>query len=100
MNVLVTGGAGFIGSHVVDRLLFEGHNVIVLDNFSTGRLENISHVKDQVQIIDSDISLKGEWIDQFNGVDWVIHLSLSRYCSEHSGTSHILSQMLMGHLMS
>lgn len=75
MNVLVTGGAGFIGSHVVDRLLFEGHNVIVLDNFSTGRLENISHVKDQVQIVDSDISLKGEWIDQFNGVDWVIHLA-------------------------
>ena len=41
MRILVTGGAGFIGSHVVDRLLDAGHEVIVVDNLSTGRRDNI-----------------------------------------------------------
>lgn len=43
MNVLITGGAGYIGSHLADRLLAEGHTVIVLDNLSTGRRDNIAH---------------------------------------------------------
>jgi len=40
MNILVTGGAGFIGSHLVERLLVDGHHVSIIDNLSTGRLEN------------------------------------------------------------
>ena len=47
MKALVTGGAGFIASHLVDRLLADGCDVIVLDNFSTGRLENLAHIKDK-----------------------------------------------------
>ncbi len=46
MNILVTGGAGFIGSHLVESLLAEGHHVSIIDNLSTGRLENIESFKD------------------------------------------------------
>ena len=47
MNLLITGGAGFIGSHLADRLLAEGHRVIVLDNLSTGSHSNIEHLLDR-----------------------------------------------------
>jgi UDP-glucose 4-epimerase len=47
MNVLVTGGAGFIGSHLCDALLERGHHVIAIDNISTGRYENIEHLMGQ-----------------------------------------------------
>jgi UDP-glucuronate decarboxylase len=46
MRILVTGGAGFIGSHLCDRLIADGHEVICLDNFFTGRRENILHLLD------------------------------------------------------
>ena len=46
MRVLVTGGAGFIGSHLCDRLLKDGHEVICLDNFFTGRKVNVTHLLD------------------------------------------------------
>lgn len=75
MNVVVTGGAGFIGSHVVDALLAEGHNIVVLDNFSTGRIDNLEHVLDHINIIECDISKAGEWVTAFKNVDWVIHLA-------------------------
>jgi nucleoside-diphosphate-sugar epimerase len=76
-GVLVTGGAGFIGSHLVDRLLAEGFEVTVLDDFSGGRLENVSchtgvrefHlVRGDVR----DVGLVGKVVD---GVDVVFHLA-------------------------
>ncbi len=75
MKSIVTGGAGFIGSHLVDKLLDMGHEVIVLDNFSTGRKENLSHVDGGIQLVECDLSVKGDWIKEFNGVDWVFHLA-------------------------
>jgi UDP-glucose 4-epimerase len=75
MKTIVTGGAGFIGSHLVDRLLEIGSSVIVLDNFSTGRRENLEHVKNKIEIIECDLSLNGDWVEHFKGVDWVFHLA-------------------------
>src|SRR3954469_23155750 len=54
MKVLVTGGGGFIGSHVVDRLLAEGHDVRALDNFTTGRRENLDGVLDDIELGEGD----------------------------------------------
>ena len=54
MHYLVTGGAGFIGSHICDRLLTEGHHVRILDNFSTGKHENIP-ASDDVEVIEGDV---------------------------------------------
>ena len=45
MKALITGGAGFIGSHLAERLLGLGHEVLVLDNLSTGSIDNIAHLK-------------------------------------------------------
>lgn len=50
MRILITGGAGFIGSHLTDRLLTEGHSVTVLDNFETGSAVNLEHQKDNSQL--------------------------------------------------
>ena len=44
MRILVTGGAGFLGSHLCDRLINEGHEILCLDNFFTGRKQNIAHL--------------------------------------------------------
>ena len=57
MRILVTGGAGFIGSHLSDRLLAEGHQVVCLDNFFTGRRENIEHLLDNpdFQVLRHDV---------------------------------------------
>ena len=75
MKVVVTGGAGFIGSHLVDALLELGHDVIVLDNFSTGRQENLNHVKSKIELCECDISVLSDWTHKLNKVDWVFHLA-------------------------
>ena len=75
MKSLVTGGAGFIGSHLVDALLSKGDDITVLDNFSTGRPENLVHVKDEVELVEADLSLYGTWTKYFKGVDRVFHLA-------------------------
>lgn len=77
MKSLVTGGCGFIGSHIVDRLLAEGHEVIVIDNCSTGRLENLDHQKGnaKLKIVQADICDYETIAPLFAGVDWVFHLA-------------------------
>ncbi len=75
MKCLVTGGCGFIGSHLVDALLEAGHQVTVLDNMSTGRRSNLEHLGDIVRIVECDISKPGEWVREFAGCDWVFQLA-------------------------
>ena len=76
MKSLVTGGAGFIGSNLVDLLVQKGHKVIVLDNFSTGRRSNLSnHSKKNVKIIKIDISENKKIDKYFRGVNYVFHLA-------------------------
>ncbi|MEK7868554.1 MAG: SDR family oxidoreductase [Candidatus Omnitrophota bacterium] len=76
-NVIVTGGAGFIGSHLVDKLLEEGHKVTVLDNFSTGRPQNLAHIKGNPNLIvkESDVGDLGAIKEYFKGIDWVFHMA-------------------------
>jgi UDP-glucose 4-epimerase len=74
MKILVTGGAGFIGSHLVDRLMSEDHEVIVLDNFKSGKIENLDLVKEKARVINCDI--RSEDIeDHFAGIEIVFHLA-------------------------
>ena len=76
-RVIVTGGAGFIGSHLVERLLKDGHEVIVLDNFSTGRPDNLAHLKGSahLQVHRADVADYEAIQPFFTGADWVFHIA-------------------------
>ena len=71
---VVTGGAGFIGSHLVDALLAENIKVRIVDNYSTGRPENLTHVSGKVDVIEADIAFGGSWQKSIQDADWVFHL--------------------------
>lgn len=74
MKVLVTGGAGFIGSHLCETLVARGDKVFVLDDLSTGRFENIEHIEDLTCVIDT--ALNSEVVrDLVREVDVVFHLA-------------------------
>ncbi len=76
-KVVVTGGAGFIGSHLVELLLQQNHEVTVIDNFSTGRPENLEHLKENpdLKLIYADITDLEKIEPLFAGKDWVFHLA-------------------------
>src|SRR5664279_3808298 len=71
--VLVTGGAGFIGSHLVDGLLARGARVRVLDNLETGHLENLAHVRDKIEFMQGDIRQLESCQAACRGVTYVLH---------------------------
>ena len=74
MRILITGAAGFLGSHLTDRLLNDGHQVIGLDNFITGNPENLAHLKDnpRFSLMEQDVST---YIDVADPLDFVLHLA-------------------------
>ena len=74
MNILVTGGAGFIGSHLVEKLLEKRHKVTVIDNLSTGRLENLKPFLNKIKFYKKDIS-KFNVSYIFKSIDIVYHLA-------------------------
>ena len=75
MRVLITGGAGFIGSHLADALIARGDNVVALDNFSTGSTANINHVTKNFEIIDGDIRNVELINHTIKDVDLVFHMA-------------------------
>jgi len=75
MHVLVTGGAGFIGSHLADALIARGDQVVALDNFSTGSTANIKHITKNFEIIDGDIRNVDLINDTIKDVDLIFHMA-------------------------
>ncbi len=75
MKYIITGGAGFIGSHIAERLVKQKKKVVILDNLSTGRLDNISKFKNKLKFIKCDISKKGNWVNEFKKKCVVFHLA-------------------------
>lgn len=102
MNVLVTGGAGFIGSHLVDRLVEEGHEITVIDNFSTGRIENLARQQNNIELIEANIIDFDAIFPYFEKRDIIFHLAAladivpsitnprNYYASNVIGTMHVV----------
>ena len=73
MRFLVTGGAGFIGSHIAEALLADGHSVRIVDNLHTGTLERISCIMDRIEFVKADIRDRGALHQAMHGCDGVFH---------------------------
>src|SRR5437773_1678628 len=72
-STLVTGGAGFIGSHLVRALLERGDRVRVLDNFSTGRRNNLEGIEDEVELVEGELRSYERVHNAIRGVELVFH---------------------------
>lgn len=76
MKAVVTGGAGFVGSHLVDLLVEQGLDVVVIDNLATGRRENLAHhAPGKVQLDEQDVAALEPGSPSFRGASWVFHLA-------------------------
>ncbi|MCL4238247.1 MAG: SDR family oxidoreductase [Anaerolineae bacterium] len=75
LTYLVTGGAGFIGSHLVQALVGEGRRVRVVDNFSTGKRENLAQSQDAIDLFECSITDRPALAEAMRGVDYVFHLA-------------------------
>ena len=75
MKILITGGAGFIGSHLVEKLIAKKHKIVVIDNLSTGRIENIKPFLSYIKFIKKDISKISTIEKYFKNIDVVFHLA-------------------------
>ncbi len=74
-DFLVTGGAGFIGSNIVDRLVFRGHRVTVLDDFSSGKEDNLSVVSAKIRLVRGDVRDRDDVRSAMKGAELVLHLA-------------------------
>ncbi len=75
MECLVTGGAGFLGSHLIERLLQNNHSVVCLDDFSTGTKRNLDNVKNQIKIVEGDIRDPNIIKETVRNIDYIFHLA-------------------------
>ena len=76
-KIIVTGGAGFVGSNLVDALVERGDEIIVIDNFSTGKRENLDKSRDKILTIELSLDLNNAWenFDNLKGADAIVHLA-------------------------
>jgi len=72
-KILITGGAGFIGSHIADKMLENNYHVRIYDNLTTGKLENIAHIKANVEFIEADIRDIKTLEQSMKGCEFVFH---------------------------
>ena len=91
MKVLVTGGLGFIGSNIVERLVADRHGVTVLDNLNTGNEANIASVKDKIQIVKSDAGKIGELSGNF---DVILHQGIYSSSPMYKENKHLTATVL------
>ena len=75
---LITGGAGFIGSNIVERLVKDGKEVVVLDNLCEGKIENLSSVMDKITFIKGDIRKEKDLDKALKGIDFILHQAALR----------------------
>jgi nucleoside-diphosphate-sugar epimerase len=92
-NYLVTGGAGFIGSNIVEQLLAQGDSVRVLDNFATGKRENLAPFLSRIEVVEGDLRDDAALARAVNDIDYVLHqgamASVPRSIAEPVETSEI-----------
>jgi len=72
-KILITGGAGFVGSHLAESLLASGYEVSIFDDFSTGKIENLKKIKDKIKIIKGDIRDIKKVSNACKGIDVILH---------------------------
>ncbi len=94
-KVLVTGGAGFIGSHLCDRLVQAGDEVVVLDNFISGHRKNLSQISDKIHVIDANVLDILDHQDALIGIQRIYHLAalISGYDSLHEPEAYVESNI-------
>lgn len=91
-HCLVTGGAGFIGSHLAEGLLRQGHQVTVLDNLSTGKLDNLQPILSQIRYIQADIRYLEEVESVFADVDVIYHQAACSSVTESIENPHLVHE--------
>lgn len=99
-TVLVTGGGGFIGSHLAEKLVQLGADVVVADDFSRGRLANIEHLLDDIRLRPVDLTTSAGCVRATEGVDCVLHLAASVggiHYIKHENVGGLTPSVLMNH---
>ncbi|MBU1006290.1 MAG: SDR family oxidoreductase [Candidatus Omnitrophica bacterium] len=93
MRFLVTGGAGFIGSHIVDALVKNGDKVCVLDDLSSGKIENLASVRSRIEFIEGDIRDKAAVAKAIKGVDYCMHQAALRSVPKSLGNPELYNDV-------